>query len=107
MDNNDHIYLDDQGGAIMRIVREDVSPCLLLNAARSHGLIVLTKKKKCGDVIAFAQNTRNEVRILGSDGQVAGALAAEPGMKQQTYLVVKKKVPHRTNDNHLNGAEAK
>jgi site-specific DNA-cytosine methylase len=32
--------------------------------------------------IAFTQNQRNEVRTL----EVAGALAAEPGMKQQTYL---------------------
>jgi DNA (cytosine-5)-methyltransferase 1 len=32
--------------------------------------------------VAFAQNQRDEVRIM----QVAGALAAEPGMKQQTYL---------------------
>jgi DNA (cytosine-5)-methyltransferase 1 len=32
--------------------------------------------------IAFAQNQRDEVRIM----QIAGALAAEPGMKQQTYL---------------------
>lgn len=35
--------------------------------------------------VAFAQNTRDEVRIQG-DGQISGALAAEPGMKQQTYL---------------------
>lgn len=33
-------------------------------------------------VTAFAQNQRDEVRTL----EVAGALAAEPGMKQQTYL---------------------
>ena len=32
--------------------------------------------------IAFAQNQRDEVRELA----VAGALAAEPGMKQQTYI---------------------
>lgn len=32
--------------------------------------------------VAFAQNQRDEVRIL----EVAGALAAEPGMKQSTYL---------------------
>jgi DNA (cytosine-5)-methyltransferase 1 len=32
--------------------------------------------------IAFAQNQRDEVRVM----QVAGALAAEPGAKQQTYL---------------------
>lgn len=35
--------------------------------------------------VAFAQNTRDELRIQG-DGQISGALAAEPGMKQQTYI---------------------
>lgn len=32
--------------------------------------------------VAFAQNTRNEVREM----EVVGALAAQPGMKQQSYL---------------------
>lgn len=36
--------------------------------------------------VAFAQNTRDEVRLQGGDGQVVGALAAQPGMKQTTYL---------------------
>lgn len=36
-------------------------------------------------VVAFAQNTRDEVRVVG-DGTVCGALAAEPGMKQTTYV---------------------
>jgi DNA (cytosine-5)-methyltransferase 1 len=35
----------------------------------------------------FQQNTRDEVRWIGGDGQIAGALAAEPGMKQQNYVV--------------------
>jgi DNA (cytosine-5)-methyltransferase 1 len=35
-----------------------------------------------GDLIAFAQNQRDEVRLLS----VAGAIAAEPGIKQQTYV---------------------
>ena len=35
--------------------------------------------------VAFAQNSRDEVRIQG-DGHISGALAAEPGMKQTTYL---------------------
>jgi len=35
-----------------------------------------------GVAVAFAQNQRNEIRVM----EVAGALAAEPGMKQQTYL---------------------
>ena len=38
-----------------------------------------------GGAVAFAQNTRNEVRVQG-DGTISGALAAQPGMKQQTYV---------------------
>jgi DNA (cytosine-5)-methyltransferase 1 len=34
------------------------------------------------DIVAFAQNQRDEVRTM----DVAGALAADPGMKQQTYV---------------------
>lgn len=34
--------------------------------------------------IAFAQNQRDEIRMM----DVAGALAADPGMKQQTYLAM-------------------
>ncbi len=41
--------------------------------------------KDATDLIAFAQNQRDEVRDLND---VAGALAAEPGIKQQTYLAV-------------------
>jgi len=36
-------------------------------------------------VVAFAQNTRDEVRYQG-DGDICGTLAAEPGMKQTTYV---------------------
>lgn len=36
--------------------------------------------------VAFAQNTRDEVRLFNGDGSIAGALAAEQGMKQQTYV---------------------
>lgn len=36
-------------------------------------------------VLAFAQNTRDEVRIVG-DGTISGALTANPGMKQTTYI---------------------
>lgn len=35
--------------------------------------------------VAFAQNTRDEVRVQG-DGTLSGALAAQPGAKQQTYV---------------------
>jgi len=36
--------------------------------------------------VAFAQNTRDEVRLYGGDGKTVGALAAQPGMKQQSYI---------------------
>lgn len=36
--------------------------------------------------VAFCQNTRDEVRLFGDDGQTVGALAAEPGMKQTCYV---------------------
>jgi DNA (cytosine-5)-methyltransferase 1 len=36
--------------------------------------------------VAFAQNTRDEVRLPGGNGQIVGALAAQPGAKQQCYV---------------------
>ena len=36
--------------------------------------------------VCFQQNSRDEVRIIGKDGENAGALTAEPGAKQQNYL---------------------
>ena len=34
----------------------------------------------------FQQNTRDEVRYISQDGQIAGALTAEAGAKQQNYI---------------------
>jgi len=42
-----------------------------------------TLDKSKSPAVAFAQNQRDEVRTM----DVVGALAAEPGMKQQTYLM--------------------
>ncbi len=36
--------------------------------------------------VAFAQNTRDEVRLQGGDGAICGALNAQEGMKQRTYV---------------------
>jgi DNA (cytosine-5)-methyltransferase 1 len=36
--------------------------------------------------VAFVQNTRDEVRLMGGDGSIVGALAAETGAKQQCYV---------------------
>jgi DNA (cytosine-5)-methyltransferase 1 len=45
-----------------------------------------TGKGDASPLVAFVQNTRDEVRPMGGDGQIVGALAAEPGMKQQCYV---------------------
>ena len=52
-------------------IGEDGDPQFTLSAAHEHA------------VFAFAQNQRDEVRDLKG---VAGSLAAEPGMKQQTFV---------------------
>jgi len=36
--------------------------------------------------VAFAQNSRDEVRLLNGDGALAGALSAEHGTHQTTYV---------------------
>ena len=41
---------------------------------------------KDAPVVAFAQNTRDEVRLQNGDGSIVGALSANPGMKQTTYI---------------------
>jgi DNA (cytosine-5)-methyltransferase 1 len=37
--------------------------------------------------VAFQQNSRSEVRLIGVDGQVSGCLAAKPGVQQQNYIL--------------------
>lgn len=36
--------------------------------------------------MAFQQNLRDEVRYVNGDGSISGALAAQPGMKQTSYV---------------------
>lgn len=38
------------------------------------------------DPVAFAQNTRDEVRYVNGDGAISGAISANPGMKQTSYV---------------------
>ncbi len=96
------IFFDDQGGSNMRVVDDEVSPCILAcNLQKGHSLICVDGKR---DVIAFAQNTREEVRVLGTDGNVAGCVSAESGSHQTTYLCVRKKgesVPRGTTAKQL------
>lgn len=62
---NSNAGINEQGGGFA--VSEDVTPTL---------------KTDHNPAVAFAQNQRDEVREL----EVAGALAAQPGIKQQTYI---------------------
>lgn len=39
-----------------------------------------------GVAVAFTQNSRSEVREIGGDGQIVGALAADSGAQQQNYV---------------------
>ena len=64
------IALNDQGGQVMDVSVEKTGTL----RAQEHGH---------QPIIAFTQNQRNEVRDLHD---VAGSLAAEPGMKQQTFV---------------------
>lgn len=50
-------------------------PAYTVNASNHHAV-----------AIAFAQNTRDEVREI--KGNISGALGSEPGMKQQTYVAI-------------------
>ena len=54
----------------------DEDMCGTLTARDSHG----------GPMVAFAQNTRDEVRLVNGDGAISGALSANPGMKQTSYV---------------------
>ena len=45
-----------------------------------------TLESGASQAVAFAQNTRDEVRLYGGDGKAVGALAAQRGAKQQSYV---------------------
>lgn len=41
------------------------------------------------DCMAFVQSQRDELRYFGGDGQSVGALSAQPGLKQQTFVMTR------------------
>ncbi len=51
----------------------------------SSGPAVWARENSVLSPFGFAQNVRNEVRIVG-DGTISGPLAANPGMKQTTFV---------------------
>jgi DNA (cytosine-5)-methyltransferase 1 len=45
-----------------------------------------TDRHAVASAVCFQQNTRDEVRLIGGEGNLAGALAASAGMKQTNYI---------------------
>jgi DNA (cytosine-5)-methyltransferase 1 len=56
------------------------------SGVRDDGAAYTLEARNKVQAVAFAQNTRDEVRLISGDGQSVGALAAEPGTKQQAYV---------------------
>ena len=69
------------GGAEETYVPDVASPIAAGARSGSGGY-----RRSPEDTYIFQQNQRNELRLMGGDGQQAGALAAYQGMKQQNYV---------------------
>jgi DNA (cytosine-5)-methyltransferase 1 len=79
---------DDRGGAVKQRDFKDATD-LVVHSLRADGFDASEDGTGRGTPIvpvAFVQNTRDEVRLMGGDGDIVGALPAEPGMKQQSYV---------------------
>ena len=80
-------------GGVGAIAGDGVVGALAAHSAR-HGHAMTTQQAaESGQLVpvAFAQNMKGEVRLIGGDGAISGALGAQPGMKQQTYVAFQSK----------------
>lgn len=69
-------------------ISDEISGCLTAHMGKDDAPVVVggaISENAANEAFSFAQNTRNEVRIVG-DGTISGALAARPGMKQTTFV---------------------
>ena len=67
-----------------------------LDGANGQAVLIQGKKSCLGQDLsttAWQQNTRDEVRFIGGDGKIAGALVANAGMKQKNYVGVRRLTP--------------
>lgn len=79
------------------VAYEDICKCLLAGGQGRQDYETETV------VLGFAQNTRDEVRLINGDGKIAGALAAETGAKQQTCIALAGNTIGRQPENGGNG----
>jgi DNA (cytosine-5)-methyltransferase 1 len=79
-----------RGTPLVPVAHIDVLPTMRNGADTPAGHNARSGETKDDYIVpvAFVQNTHDEVRLMGDDGQIIGALAAEPGMKQQCYVAV-------------------
>lgn len=69
-------------------ISNEIAGCLTAHMGKDDAPVVVggaISENAAIEAFGFAQNTRNEVRIVG-DGTLSGALAARPGMKQTTFV---------------------
>lgn len=69
-------------------ISNEIAGCLTAHMGKDDAPVVVggaISENATKEAFGFAQNTRNEVRIVG-DGTLSGALAARPGMKQTTFV---------------------
>jgi len=66
----------------------NISPCL--TGADRHGVAFLSaaNHNNWSDALCFQQNSRSEVRFIGGDGHITGALPASVGSQQQNYIFI-------------------
>ena len=69
-------------------ISDEISGCLTAHMGKGDAPVVVVdsnSENTANEAFGFAQNTRNEVRIVG-DGTISGTLTANPGMKQTTFV---------------------
>lgn len=69
-------------------ISNEIAGCLTAHMGKDDAPVVVggaISGNAANEAFGVAQNTRNEVRIVG-DGTLSGALAARPGMKQTTFV---------------------
>lgn len=71
----------DTCDSLVMCVHGTQDPCVEFEMAHTLG-----RYSGQENAVAFVQNSRDEVRLMGGDGAIVGALAAEPAAKQQCYL---------------------
>jgi len=69
----------------------ELHPTMVARSSRGGGQTNSPGHNADETLIAFTQNSRSEVRQIGGDGRLVGALAADAGAQQQNYIAFSSK----------------